>query len=315
MIVNQASDVVVSNLGWVDGGSLWTYALGESESQTIFLSESRWLSIVMGSRDHFVLLHQGEQATTRLTAQSFTNVDEVISSIELQNSGPQSINSRFTGDTSVWSFLPKAYIVRAAYAPLLLFVNGVRAATQTQSLPWYAESYDVMYQGVLGVTEIPGSEYLLIAIQRDSKPLVYSPASRTIVKKLELAERHGNPQLYFRHGASELWASDYDTLVKLEAVGWRVLGSLHLQKGHSGMVSMNIGRFCFNADETLCAVARPHSGDVVGVDPASFTVTHRAETGAQPEDVALLRDDYFVARDWKTGKLLRGQLKACRHMG
>jgi hypothetical protein len=76
-----------------------------------------------------------------------------------------------------------------------------------------------------------------------------------------------------------------------------------------GMEKLFIGEFCFNSNESLCAVARPYCEDVVGIDPNNFAVTLRAETGGQPMDVGLLRDDFVIARDWKTGRPLRGILK------
>ncbi len=40
-----------------------------------------------------------------------------------------------------------------------------------------------------------------------------------------------------------------------------------------------------------------------------FQVTHQAKIGGQPLDVGLLRGNHFVARDWKTGQLLKGVLE------
>ncbi len=316
MIVNTAETTVVSNLGWVDRGSLWMYALGEPEPRHAFLSDSHWLSIIRGTNDYFAVVHEGEESSLRLTAHSFESITEIVSSFELRSLSIQSVGAdppelfQCTGDGSVWSFLPKAYIVRTSTKPFLLMIEASRGLAMAHALPWYETSYDTLYQGILGVTEIPASSHLMISIQRDSRPILYDPTTGMIVKKLELAARGGNPQLFFRKLASELWASDYDTIVRLDSHSWKVLDSLKLQEAQDGMAKLFIGKYCFSPAEDLCVVARPYSGDVVGVDPNSFTVVLRAETGAQPQDVGLLLDKRVVARDWKTGKLLNGMLKA-----
>jgi len=69
-----------------------------------------------------------------------------------------------------------------------------------------------------------------------------------------------------------------------------------------------IGQFAFDADEQVCAVARPFSGDVVGLDPKTLELRYRAELGKQPLEVAVLRDLRVFARDWKTGEILKGAL-------
>ena len=55
-------------------------------------------------------------------------------------------------------------------------------------------------------------------------------------------------------------------------------------------------------------MARPFSGDVVGIDTATLKVKCTAKLGRQPLEVAALGRGAIVARDWKTGDFLRGQL-------
>jgi hypothetical protein len=56
-------------------------------------------------------------------------------------------------------------------------------------------------------------------------------------------------------------------------------------------------------------VARPFSADVVGVDVATLKITQSAKLGRQPLELVALPDGEVIARDWKTGDLLRGRLK------
>ena len=69
------------------------------------------------------------------------------------------------------------------------------------------------------------------------------------------------------------------------------------------------GDYSFNRDETLCAVARPFSGDVVALDTEQFRITHYSKLGKQPLEVCLLSDGTVYSRDWKTGNFLKGKLK------
>lgn len=314
MIVNAAGTLALSNFRWADAGNLWSYVLDEPEPKQNRLSAAKWLTLVQGTQDYFAIVHHFEDGRVTLTSHSYRNISETISSIELQIENVKSYDvemavSRFTGEDSAWSFLPRAYVVRPFEEALLLLVDWSQKATQIHSPSWYKESYDTMYQGILDVTEIPGSSLLIFSMQRDSEPAVYDPSTRKIMKKLKLGGDSGAPQLFFRRDAPELWASDYDTLVRLDSRSWDVLNRLKLQEGRSGMVRSNIGKYYFSQDESLCLVARPHSGDVVGIDPNTFAVTLQVETGGQPEDVGLLRGGLAVARDLKTGALLQGTLQ------
>jgi hypothetical protein len=130
-----------------------------------------------------------------------------------------------------------------------------------------------------------------------------------MVGKLSLADRGGNPALRFRRGANELWADDYDTLLRIEPGDWRVRNRRLLQGGWTTGSRQFIGEYAFNNDETLCAVARPFSGDVVALNTTNFRITHACNLGRQPLLVALLSDGTVWARDWKSGDVLRGALR------
>lgn len=316
MIVNAAGTVALSNFRWIDAGDLWVYALGESEPKQIHLSDTKRLTPVQGRGDHFAVVHHFENDRVLLTAHSYRDVSETISSIDLHIGKTKSTDIsegkdvQFAGDTSAWAFLPQAYIVQASNEFFLLLVNSNKKNTQIQSLSWYKKSYDLMHQGILGVTEIPGSSLLIVSIQRDSQPVLYDPVTLKVMRTLKLGGSSGSPQLFLRSKAHELWASDYDTLVRLDSRSWSVLDALKLQEAKDGMQRLFIGEYCFNSDESLCAVACPYNGDVVGIDPNNFKVIFRAEMQGQPLEVGLLRDNYVIARDWKTGQLLQGTLQA-----
>jgi hypothetical protein len=278
------------------------------------VSEADSLSIVRGTGEYFAVIHHSATRVARLTAHSYQNFAEIVSSIELCFGEIGSTNAsdlerlEFSGQTSAWRFLPRTYVVQTRDEHLLVLVDPTKMTARIQPLTWYDKSYDKMYQAILDVTEIPGTTLLIISVQRDSEPVLYDSAAKRVLKKLKLAGRHGNPQLWLRHSASELWASDYDTMVRLDSRDWRVLDTLKLQESQGGMAMVNVGKYYFPRDENLCLVARPHSGDVIGIDPNKFAAIFRSETGGQPEDVGLLRDNSVIARDLKTGRLLQGTL-------
>src|SRR5262249_36787609 len=112
-----------------------------------------------------------------------------------------------------------------------------------------------------------------------------------------------------RRRASEMWASDYDHLVKVETIDWSVVRAARLQVAQDPQ-ALFIGDFAFNHDESLCAVARPFSGDVIALETHWMEVKARAAIGGEPLQVAICRDQRVFARDWKTGVLLCGALKA-----
>jgi hypothetical protein len=82
-----------------------------------------------------------------------------------------------------------------------------------------------------------------------------------------------------------------------------------LLQGASAGCRQFIGAYSFTQDESLCAVARPFSGDVIALNMKKFKITHACNLGRQPLHVAVLEDGTVYGRDWKTGTLLQGHLK------
>ena len=189
----------------------------------------------------------------------------------------------------------------------LWFHSTPLKACGSRTFEWYDDSYDKLYQGIVGVTEIPDSDLVLVSVQRSSTLIIYDPNARRKVGEFSLSNGHGNPTLHFR-GPGELWAADYDTLLKIEPGSWRVLESRRLQDAAAGTAQF-IGEFAFNRDEAICAVARPFAGDVIGLDPKTFRTRYQAKIGGQPLEVAVLDDRRVYARDWKSGRLLQGSLR------
>jgi hypothetical protein len=144
-------------------------------------------------------------------------------------------------------------------------------------------------------------------VQRSSELVLHNLATGRKNRSIDLGGRRGNPIVQLGSGGNEIWASDYDTLVVLERKEWRIVRSARLQRSAAGTRQF-IGDYSFAPGEQTCVVARPFSGDVVSVDAATLKIRRSAKLGRQPLEVMALPGGEAVARDWKTGDLLRGRL-------
>jgi len=97
-------------------------------------------------------------------------------------------------------------------------------------------------------------------------------------------------------------------VVVINKKDWRVIRSACLQGAASGSLQF-IGDFSFTADENSCVVARPFSGDVIEIDTSTLEIQRTAKLGRKPLEVAALDGGEVIARDWKTGTVLRGRLQ------
>jgi hypothetical protein len=303
MILNASETHLISHLGWVDKGGVWLCEAEPAQVRRVALSEARYLTLRPGRGDLFSAIHHSDSDRLAISAHRIDSPDEAISRILIDASGPT-----FEGDCAVWSQLPRAYVAYYARAFQLFLIAADPPSVELQQFDWYDDSYDRSWQGVIGVVEVPGSDLLIVSVQRDSSPVLYDPRTRTAVRKISLAGRGGNPTLRFRRTAPELWADDYDALLRLDPRDWSILDAIRVQDAAGGNAQLFIGGYAFNPAETLCAVARPYSGDVVALDTTSFKITHSVAVAQQPLDVALLSDGRVFARDWKTGDLLQGIL-------
>lgn len=308
MIMSPTEDIIVSSLGWTDGGSLWILDTKSDSASLVPLSDAKYLSLHNGQNGYFSVLHHYDGDRIEITAHSMTEPGQIQARILVSPEG-----KRIEGETTIWKHLPNAYVAffkGLTEANFCLFlVEPNRPAIEINALDWYDDSYDKLYQSVVGVVEVPNQDVLIVSVQRDSHPVLINREFRNVIGKLSLADRCGNPTLRFRKYANELWAADYDTLLRLDPSDWTVKNSLLLQGASAGCQQF-IGSFNFNAQEGLCAVARPFSGDVIALDTTKFKVTHLTrKMGGQPLKVALLANGTVYARDWKTGELLVGTLR------
>jgi hypothetical protein len=307
MIANPEETMIISSLGWVDKGSLWLLDTRSDSIQNLNLSDAKYISLHYEGGDCFSIVHHYDGKKVVISAHTFERPDVTIAKIHFKDG-----TTRFEGDDEIWKKVPKAYpeyIQLPAKSDFyLLLINPIRPELKVIDLKWYDDSYDKGYQGVIGAIEVPKTSQLIISVQRNSSPILYDLEGRKLIKKLTLSGRNGNPHLKFRRTANELWADDYDTLLSIDPKDWRVKKSIRLQDAAENTMQ-NIGNYSFNRDETLCAVARPFSGDVVALDTKRFKITHYSKLGKQPLEVCLLNNGTVYSREWQTGSLLKGKLK------
>jgi hypothetical protein len=257
--------------------------------------------------DFFSIVHHYDGKKVIISVHSFDNPADVVSEVSF-NEGI----GTFKGEKEAWKKVPKVYPeylqIAAKSDFFLILVDPVRPNLELIDMDWYDDSYDKGYQGIIGAVLVPKSSQMIISVQRDSMPILFDLEERKLIKKLTLSERNGNPHLKFRRTANELWADDYDTILSIDPKDWKVKKSLRLQDAVENTMQF-IGNYSFNRDETLCAVARPFSGDVVALDTQRFKITQYSILGKQPLEVCLLSNGTVYSRDWQTGSLLKGKLK------
>jgi hypothetical protein len=312
MIHNAERTVAISSLGWVDGDALWRFDVPAARVERISLaSGARYLSLHAIGGESFAVGHHFDGARFEVTVRRLSDPAHVLARATV-SAGRTAVD----GSAQAWVGVPRLYIAYLAFEPwndfVLLLIIGAAGRVEVQRLEWYDGAYDKMYQGVVDVLEIPGENAALVSVQRSSRLILHDLGTGRMKRAVELAGRQGNPTLRWRNAAPEIWASDYDTIVVIDRRDWRPLRSARLQDRGPRGARQFIGEYSFGPDDDACVVARPFSGDVVSLDPSTLSIRRRAPVGRQPLEAALLPGGAVVARDWKTGDLLRGTLRRRR---
>ena len=307
MLVSPDRRIIVSNLGWVDKGSLWTYGTATDQVTSLPLGDAKYLSLFpCKDAGRFAVLHHYDGVSIRLSVHAFENTAAPLCTVEREGN-----ISTANGDLAALDGAPRYYI---AYFDSgsdrdyqLLRLDSDHGEIRVEPLPWYDSSYDKGYQGLVGLIELPSGN-LIVSIQRDSHPVVYDPVNRRVLRKLNLADRMGNPTLQLAVQRNEIWADDYDTILKLDLDSLKVKASRRLQ-GTDPRRQQFIGRWSIDEDKALCYVPRPYSGDVLAVSMGNMKTEYLTVLEKQPLEAVALGDGRVIARDWQTGQLLKGVLR------
>jgi len=301
MIANRDRTIVLSSLGWVEGDGIWSLEVASGQVRTIPQNTgARYTTLYSADTERFVAVHHFDGARFLASVGLFSAPEVTVSSAAYENGC-----SSLAGNAAAWEGLPRLFVqyLKEPWNDYVL-VSVTPAGAFVQRLEWYDSSYDKDYQAVIEVIALPDPRYALVSVQRSPTLIVHDLETGRAHQKVTLGAQHGNPHLTLR--GDVLWATDYDTLVRVEAQAWRVLGKKKLQRAPAG-TGQFIGEYSFSADG-MCCVARPHSGDVVAVDER-LKIRRRAKLGRQPQEAVELANGEVIARDWKTGDLLRGRME------
>ena len=112
----------------------------------------------------------------------------------------------------------------------------------------------------------------------------------------------------FRCDGEELWASDYDTLLKVGTSAWEIIDKIRLQGPSQTKTMQFIGGFNLSSDEKHCIVARPFSNDVVLMDCKGFKKIKEVKCKGEPINSVITKDLRYIVQDWKTGHIGYGSI-------
>jgi hypothetical protein len=303
MIVNRERTTVLSSLGWVDGDAIWCFDVSSGQARTIPQNTgARYTSLHAADAERFVAVHHFEGSRFSASVGLFSAPEITVSSAGYENG-----RTSLTGNGAAWHGLPHLFLTYLAQPWNDFVLIKIEAGhVHLQRLEWYDESsYDKGYQGLVDVIALPEANQALISAQRGSELVLHDLDTGKAIRKIGLASRGGNPKLALRNDGREVWATDYDTIVVLDTQSWQVRRSKRLQGAHAG-TNQFIGDYSFSPDGACC-IARPYSGDVVAVDERLKT-RRAAKVGRQPQEAVELANGEVIARDWKTGDLLRGSM-------
>jgi len=315
VITSPDGALAISNLGWVDKGSLWCYDSKSGASTTVQLADGDYVA-VSRSRDPdrflaFVPLEEG--AGLRIAVFDWRDLSAPLA-VGTEVLG----RMRYEGDASALEAIGACFVARARamddadHGYDLLRVDGDEV--HRQRIGWFDDRYDHVYQSVLSALELPDGR-LLFGVQRSSELVVCESQTLREIGTVPLSDGEGNPLPFLRDGGNEIWAIDYDTLVVLEGGSLRVTGSWRMQPGvpshelwaDSPWPDQESRQFVGGAwmagDESVILVPRPFSGDVLAFDPECREVVRSWRTGGQPLEAAVV-GGRLVARDWRSGELL-----------
>src|SRR5215471_5098974 len=171
--------VHLTSLGWVDHDALWRFDVRTSSVDSIPLaSGARYVSLHASGSDTFAVAHHFDGARAEVTVRPVTDPARVLARAAVGDG-----TATLHGDVGAWHTVPRLYIAYLGFEPwkdfVLLNISISTGRIEVQRLEWYDNSYDKMYQGVVGVVEIPGEGSALVSVQRSSRLILHDLATGT----------------------------------------------------------------------------------------------------------------------------------------
>ena len=298
MIFDANAQLVVGNLGWVDKGALWTFNVRSQQETRIPVEGAKFLSLRAGANGFFRLIHH--QSSDQAVSIRHVRAPHIeLASVRLVQG-----RATFFGEVDLWRHVDPAAIITSDFGQKAILIDAARLRVTDLDLTWFtSENYDLGYQGLVDSIALRSSDNIIISVQRSSTLVVIDQSRNERVGSIALANRRGNPQLQLRND-TDLFASDYDTLCRIDTQSLVVLSSVRLQAA-AGNTQQFIGDYEVTPGKLV--VARPFSGDVLLLDPDDFRAVGQAQVGGQPLAVCMLSDQRVITRDWKTGRVAISQ--------
>jgi hypothetical protein len=304
MIYNDKYGKIISNLGWVDKGSLWFHDLELKKSYSEKISSADYLSLNQINKDYFSILHLLGDNHFMISIHHFDNPGKILSSYDFNN-----YKITIKDEEALIKYVPRYYIVglkqNGSYDNHLAILSSNSIIIDFEIFDWYRNgAYDFGYQNLLTVNEF--NDLLLFTIQRDGSLYLYDKNKEKLIKRISLPGNLGNPRLRFLSSNDYILIDNYDTIVKLKVNNWKVKKSKLIQAPDNNMAQQFIGEFNLTPDEKACIIPRPFSGDVVILDTKKLKIRQTINIGKQPIEAILSNDGQIISRDWQSGEFLDG---------
>src|SRR5262245_113802 len=282
----------------IDKSALWTFNLRNQEETRIPVDRSKFLSLPAGANGFFRLVHhQSPDQAVSIRHVREPNVE--LASVRLKQG-----QATFFGNADLWKHVDPTAIITMDSGQKAIQIDTASLRVTDLDMTWFTnENYDLGKQRLVEVITLGSNNNVIISVQRSSTLVVIDRSHNERVGSIALANRGGNPQLRMRNN-TDLFASDYDTLCRIDSQSLVVLKTVRLQDADAN-IQQFIGDYDVTPDKLV--VARPFSGDVLLLDPDDFREVGQAQVGGQPLAVCLASDHRVITRDWKTGRAAIGQ--------
>lgn len=306
MLLDKSERIAISYLPWCDDRTIWSLDIETGLVERIpFASDSK-LSFHTGEGGMFsvgqLLVKDG---IFRVTVHSAAKPAAQLARVDVSGA-----KAHFAGDLTLWSFVPKTYLVymtSPSPAVSLIIVNPAKETVDVH-VPNLTDTPhdDPGYrfgEGYFGVAQVYGQDLILILRNKESNAIIYDLISRKTVGDVWFGKRGGNLDPHFRRKVPHVLSVAYDRLVVLNYIDWSIVYSQQLQPEDAG-VGQPMGCLFVNEDESRCVVTRPYSSDVLVISMKDYAVERVISTVGNPYDVALLSSGRVICRDFQTCRYL-----------
>jgi hypothetical protein len=300
MIVDSAERRAVGWLKWSDRCSIWSLEIASGTVTKIPFPEAARISFHAGRSGLFSVLEVISVDRFRVTIRDAADPIVSLAHVNLSRDGAD-----FTGDQSLWAFVPTAYYILMSISPSVSNALIVLDA-QERIVEWISPMPDSgpdFGEGHSGVVQVPGTDQLLILKHKESETLLYDYVRRKSLNVVRFGNRGGNLEPVFRKNAHEVLAIDYDTLAVLDTSTWTQTRYRQLQAEVDG-IRRYVGNLFITRDETRCVVARPFNSDVAILTTDEYEIERTVPVPGSPYDVAMLSSGRVICRDGQTGRFI-----------